>query len=166
MPAIYGDRITGFAVVIGENGRELLQGDVRWQFVPTVVVPGLRVERVVSARTDGIIPLPGVEVLIFGMIAEEGLGDPFRCALGFLVKGKLVGVNSFVFVNAGLQVPAGKVAAVGARECAGAKTADRRPLPITLVDKIGELGLAGAGVGERLANASLPGDFRNRVSRP
>src|SRR6202140_1972042 len=109
MPAIYGDRIAGFAVVIGENRRELLQGDVRWQFVPTVVVPGLRVECVVSAGTDGIIPLPGAEVFIFGMISEEDLGDAFRLALGFFVNGKLVGVNSFVFVYASLQVPTRKV---------------------------------------------------------
>src|ERR1700686_1018766 len=136
MPAIYGDRITGFAIVIGENGRELLQGDVRWQFVPTVVVPGLRVECVVSAGTDGIIPLPGAEVFIFGMISEEDLGDAFRRALGFLVNGKLVGVNSFVFMDASLQVPTRKVAPVGARECAGAKTADRSALPVTVVDQV------------------------------
>src|SRR5882762_10353555 len=100
------------------------------------------------------------------MIREEDLGDAFRRALGFLVNGKLVGVNSFVFMYAGFQVPARKVAAVGARERAGAETADRRALPVTVVNQIGELGFACTGVGERLANASLPGDFRNRVSRP
>src|SRR6202166_4276322 len=135
MPAIYGDRIAGFAVVIGENRRELLQGDVRRQFVPTIVVPGLWVERVVGAGTDGIVPLPGAEVFIFGMISKEDLGDAFRGALGFLVNGKLVGVNSFVFMYAGLQVPAGKIAAVSARKGAGPKTADRRALPITVVDQ-------------------------------
>src|SRR5467141_2570045 len=166
MPAIYGDRQAGFAVVIGENRRELLQGDMSRQFFPTVVVPGLRVERVVSARADGIIPLPGAEVLIFGMIGEEHLGDAFRCALGFLVNGELVGVNRFVFMYASLQVPAGKIAAVGAGEGAGAETADRRSLPVTVVNQVGQLGLACTGVGERLANASLPGDFRNRISRP
>src|ERR1700693_4111992 len=156
MPAIHSDWIASFAVVIGENRRELLQGHVSRQFVPTIVVPGFRVERVVSAGTDGIIPLPGAEVFIFGMISEEDLGDAFRGALGFFVNGKLIGVNSFVFVYAGFQVPAGKIAAVGAGESAGAKTADQ----------VVQLRLAGARVGERLANASLPGDLRNRVSRP
>src|ERR1019366_5757097 len=166
MPAVHRDRIAGFAVVAGENRRKLLQGDVRRQFVPTVVVPGLRVKRVVSSRADGIVPLPGAEVLIFGMIREENLGDAFRRALGFFVDGELVGVNGFVFVYAGLQVPARKVAAVGAGEGAGAKTADRRALPVTVVNQIVQYGLACAGVGEWLANASLPGDFWNRVSRP
>src|ERR1700682_6850291 len=124
MPAIHSDWIASFAVVIGENRRELLQGDVRRQFVPTIVVPGLRVERVVSAGADGIIPLPGTEVFIFGVISEQDLGDAFRGALGFLVNGKLVGVNSFVFMDASLQMPARKVAAIGARECAGTKNAD------------------------------------------
>src|ERR1700674_1552862 len=100
------------------------------------------------------------------MISEEDLGDAFPGALGFLINGKLVGVNSFVFVDASLQVPARKIAAVGARECAGTKTADRRALPITVVDQVVQLGLAGTRIGERLANASLPGDFRNRISRP
>src|SRR3981081_2019750 len=100
------------------------------------------------------------------MIGEEDLRDAFRRALGFLVNGKLVGVNSFVFMYAGFQMPARKIAAVGARESAGAKTADRRALPVTVVNQIGELGLAGAGVGERLADGWLPGEFRNRVSRP
>ena len=166
MPAIYGDRIAGFAVVVGENRGELLQGDVRRQFVPSIVVPGLGVECVVSARTNGIIPFPGTELLILGMIGEEDLRDALRGAVGFLVNGKLVGVNSFVFMYAGFQVPARKIAAVGARERAGAKTADRRALPVTVVDQIVQCGLAGAGMSERLANASLPGDFRNRISRP
>src|ERR1700682_2677256 len=93
------------------------------------------------------------------MIGEEDLGDTFRRALGFLVNGKLVGVNSFVFMYAGFQVPARKIAAIGARESAGAETADRRALPVTVVDQIGELGLARAGVGERLAHAPPPGDI-------
>src|ERR1700694_5364443 len=166
MPAIHSDWIASCAVVIGDNRRELLQGDVSRQFVPTIVVPGLRIERVVSAGTDGIIPLPGAEILTFGMIRQEHLGDTFRGALGFLINGKLIGVNSFVFMNAGFQVPAGKIAAVGAREGAGPKTADRRALPITVVDQVVQLGLACAGIGERLAHASLPGDSWNRVSRP
>src|SRR6202521_3432026 len=152
MPAIHSDWIASFAVVIGENRRELLQGDVSRQFVPTIVVPGLRVERVVSAGTDGIIPLPGAEVFIFGMISEQDLGDAFRGALGFFVNGKLIGVNSFVFVYAGFQVPAGKIAAVGAGESAGAKTADRRALPITVVDQVVQLLLAGGRACGRLGD--------------
>src|SRR5258708_29614307 len=100
------------------------------------------------------------------MIGEEDLGDGFRSALGFLVNGKLVGVDSFVFVDASLQVPAGKITAVGAGEGAGAKTADRRALPVTVVDQIGELGLACARISKRLAYASLPADLWDRVSRP
>src|SRR3981189_3654281 len=128
MPAIHGDRIAGLAGVVGENRRELLQGDMRRKFCPGIVVPGLRVERVVSARADGIIPLPGAEVVIFWMIRKEDLGDAFGRALGFLVNAKLVGVNGFVFMYAGFQMPARKIAAVGARESAGAETADRHPL--------------------------------------
>src|SRR5260370_22912408 len=166
MPAIHSDWIAGFAVVVGENRRELLQGDVRRQFVPTIVVPGLRVERVVSAGTDGIIPLPGAEVFIFGMISEEDLGDALRGALEFFVNGKLVGVNSFVFVEAGFQVPAAKIAAVGAGESAGAKTAARRALPVTVVDQVVQLRLAGAPVGARVAHRPPPHGFRDSVSPP
>ncbi len=69
-------------------------------------------------------------------------------------------------MNSGFEVPARKISAVGTREGAGPKAADRRALPVTIVNQIGELGLACAGVGEGLADASLPGNFWNRVSRP
>ena len=100
------------------------------------------------------------------MSSGKNFRNAIRIAFRFLKHGKLIGPDGLVFVDAGFHVPASEVAAIGTRESAGAKTADRRALPVTVVDQIGELGLAGAGIGERLADASLPGDFRNRVSRP
>jgi hypothetical protein len=69
------------------------------------------------------------------MIGEEHLSDAFGCALRFLVDGELVGINGFVFMNASLEVPAGKIAAIGAREGAGPKTPDRRALPVAVINQ-------------------------------
>ena len=81
MPAVNGYGIAAFAVVVGEDGGELLERHMRGQLIPAVVVPRLRVERIICARAYGVVPLPGVQILILGMIGEQHLGDAFRRAL-------------------------------------------------------------------------------------
>src|ERR1022692_5095399 len=98
------------------------------------------------------------------MVREQRLGDAGRLALGFLVEGELIGIHRFVFMNSGFQMPARKVSAVSAGKSAGSKTADRRALPVAVIDQSGECGFARAGVGERFADASFPGDGRNCIS--
>src|SRR6476620_348895 len=93
------------------------------------------------------------------------LGDWFT-AFGFLVHGELVGPDGLIFVNASFNVPAREVAAVGAGEGAGAKSADGSALPIAVVDDsiFGELGFAASGIVEGLADAAMPGGFWNGVA--
>src|ERR1035438_1057840 len=100
------------------------------------------------------------------MVRQQPLSDARRLALRFLVDRELIGVDRFVFMNASLQMPARKVTAVSAGKSARPKTSDRCALPITVIDKTGEIGLARAGVCERFADASFPGDGWNCVSGP
>src|SRR4029077_9054915 len=62
-------------------------------------------------------------------------------------------------------MPAGKVAAIGARERAGAKTADGRALPIAVVNVAGvQRGLLGPWIFERSADGAFPGGFGDIVA--
>jgi hypothetical protein len=64
-----------------------------------------------------------------------------------LKHGELISPHSLVFVDAGFHVPAGEVAAIGARESSGAETADGRALPKAIVDVASvERGLFRAGM--------------------
>src|ERR1700730_4740042 len=104
------------------------------------------------------------------MVGRMRGGENFRYAIfvafGFLKHRELVGPDSLVFVHSGFHVPAGEVAAIGARECAGAKAADGRALPKAIVDMAAvERGLFCAGVFEWLADRALPGGFGDVVIR-
>src|SRR6266851_3455131 len=92
------------------------------------------------------------------MSSGENFRNAIRIAFGFLKHGELIGPNGLVFVDAGFHVPAGEVAAISARESAGAKTADGRALPKAIVDMAGvERGLFRAGVFEGRTDGALPG---------
>src|SRR5438445_8790487 len=94
------------------------------------------------------------------MRSGENFGYAIFIAVGFLEHRKLVGPDGLVFVNAGFHVPAGEVAAIGARERACAETADGCSLPEPIVDMAAvERGLFCAGVFERLADGTFPGGF-------
>src|SRR5260370_30839499 len=136
-PAVDGDGVAGFLVIVRKDGRELRDGDVRGKFFPTVIEPGLWVESVVIARADWIVPIPGTQGVIRRMSGGENFRDAIRIAFGFLKHRKLIGPDGLVFVDAGFHVPASEVAAIGTRESAGAKTADGRALPKTIVDMAG-----------------------------
>ena len=134
MPAVNRDRIAGFAVVVREHGRVLLQNHVSGKFVPLVVVPGLRIQGRVFPCSYGIVPSPASQLSVFGMIGHQ---DPRRSrgiTLRLLEHCKFIHIDGFVFVNAGLDMPAGEVSAIGAGEGACAHTANRRSLPIAIVD--------------------------------
>src|ERR1700720_964946 len=98
------------------------------------------------------------------MSCGENLCYPVFVAFGFLKHRKLIGPDGLVFVDASLHVPAGEVAAIGARESAGAKTADRRALPKAVVDMVGvERGFLGPGIFEWESDGALPGSFGNVI---
>ena len=58
VPAIDGDRVARFLVIVGKHRRKLLQHDVSGEFIPFVVIPGLGKECGVLARAYRIVPLP------------------------------------------------------------------------------------------------------------
>src|ERR1700736_6613575 len=96
------------------------------------------------------------------MSRSENFRDAIRIAFGFLKHGKLIGPDGLV--DAGFHVPAGEVAAKGAGESAGAKTADGRTLPKTVVDMAGVEGrLFRARVLEGLADGTLPSSLGDVV---
>jgi hypothetical protein len=125
------------------------------ELLPEVVIPGFGVEGGVVACADGVIPRPGGELAVFGVVGEENAGGGFAFAFDFLVHGELVGVADSVLVDAGFDVPAGEVAAVGAGEGAGAESADGSALPVAVVDVSGDA--LDAGVFEGLADGAAPG---------
>jgi hypothetical protein len=78
--------------------------------------------------------------------------------------GELIGGDVFVFVRAGLQVPALEFAAIGTREGARAKAADGRALPVAVIDVDAvELGALRAGICGRNANGNAPRGGGNGV---
>src|SRR5258707_12469372 len=95
------------------------------------------------------------------MAVHQDARGSFSVTLGLLKHRKLIGEYGLVFVNGSLNMPAGEVAAIGARKRAGAESADRSALPVTVVD-IGFV-LADAGIWQRLAERSPPSGFRNFV---
>jgi hypothetical protein len=103
--------------------------------------------------------LPGREFIVGGMAVHQDLGYSVRVALGLLEHGKLIGVDGLVFVDCGLDVPAGEVSAIAAGEGACSHAADGDSLPVTIVDVRGVASYA--GVVERLTQGTLPGGRRN-----
>lgn len=55
-------------------------------------------------------------------------------------------------------MPASEIAAIGARESAGAETADGSSLPIAVVN-YRKVGFLGSGIFERRAEGAFPGGF-------
>src|ERR1700722_6127894 len=96
------------------------------------------------------------------MIVRQDLRDALRFACDLLKHCELIARHRDVFVDSGFNVPACEVATVGARECARAESANRRALPITVVD-VGFV-LANAGIVERFAERTSPGDLRDFVA--
>ncbi len=162
MPPVDRDWIAGFAIVVRENGRKLFQNDVSREIFPTVVVPGLGIERVIVAGADRIIPLPTVQRPATRMVRRQHPGNACRRSFHPLIHGELIGVESLVLVDARFKVPPGKVSCVGTSECARSESADRRALPITVVDDL-KISFLGARMAQRFANSSFPGRFRNRI---
>src|ERR1041385_9571348 len=134
MPAVDRYWIAALFIVIGKNGRELFQRDVRGEFFPFVVVPGFWVERVIVACSYRVIPLPTGKIIPLGMCSGQNLSDAFACAFGFLIHGELIRPDGLIFVNSALDVPAGEIAAVGTGKCAGTEASHRRALPVAVVD--------------------------------
>src|SRR5260370_15862075 len=122
-PAVDSDGVAGLLVIVRKDGRELLDGDVRGKFFPTVIEPGLWAESVVIARADWIVPIPGTQGVIRRMSGSENFRDAIRVAFGFLKHCELIGTDGLVFVDSGFHVPASEIAAIGSRESAGAKAA-------------------------------------------
>src|ERR1700674_3941671 len=77
MPAVNRDWIAGLAIVLGEDGRELFENHMRGKFVPAIVIPGLRIKRIVITRSDRVIPLPTRQRAALRMVARKNLGHAF-----------------------------------------------------------------------------------------
>src|SRR5262249_11336824 len=151
------DGKTALAVIVRQHRRELLKHNVRWEFVPAIVVPGLGIERVITAGTDGIVPFPATELSAVWVSGGEHLRNRFP-SLRFLIHGELVRPDRLIFVHAALDMPAREVSAIGARESAGAKSANGRTLPVAVVNHSlgGEFRFAPTGMIEGLADATMP----------
>src|SRR2546429_1208794 len=99
------------------------------------------------------------------MSGSQDLRNAFRGAFRLLIHGELIGVNRLIFVDSILNVPAREVAAISSRKSAGAESADRSSLPITIVDMSAAEGrLFRPRIGQRQTNSPLPSGFGNRVS--
>src|SRR5581483_917673 len=85
-------------------------------------------------------------------------------AFGLLINGELVRPDRLVFVNAGLHVPARKVAAIRARKSSRAEATNRSALPVSIIDHAGKRRFSSARIFQRLADSALPGNFGNRVA--
>src|SRR5580704_7724282 len=146
MPAVHGDGVTGLFVVIGEDGRKLLEQYVGRKLVGAIVEPRFWIERVIIAVASRVVPIPGVEATAVGVGSGQDLGEGFGCALRLLEHGELIHIDGLIFVDTTFQVPAGKVTAVGAGKGPGTEAADGRSLPEAIIDDI-ERGLLRAGIG-------------------
>src|SRR5215467_5340675 len=100
------------------------------------------------------------------MAGEQNLRRPDRIGFGLLKHGELVGINRLVAMNPGLQVPTRKIASKCSRKGSRSKAADRRTLPIAVVNVAWLQGrFACSGSRQRLADWSLPGSLRNVVGK-
>src|SRR5262245_11073574 len=98
------------------------------------------------------------------MAREQYLGGPSRIAFRLLKHRKLVGINRLIAMYARLQMPPSKVAAKRAREGSRSKAADRRALPVAVVNMPTIQGrFLCPRILERLPNRASPGGFGNIV---
>src|SRR5215472_2249879 len=162
VPAIHRNRVARLLIVVREYRRKLFHDDMRGEFLPFVVVPGLWVKRGVFSRPDRIVPLPTGELRIGWMSVHEDPCGSFAVTVGCLKHGELVGKHRFVLMNRCLDVPASEISAIGARESSGAKATDRGALPVAVVDV--DVVLAYAGMIEWQAERAAPGSLRNFVT--
>ena len=93
------------------------------------------------------------------MAVHQHLGRAVGVALGLLKHGELIGIDRLIFVDRGLDVPAGEVSPIAAGKCAGPHAADGNALPVAIVD-IARIARH-AGIIERLAEGALPGSLRD-----
>src|ERR1700751_1271151 len=117
MPAVDRDRIAALAVVVRQDGRGLFQHHGGGKFLPFVVLPGFWVKRIIIARANRIVPLPGAQFSMLRMPRGQYLRNTVS-TFGFLIHGKLVCPDGFILMDSGLDVPAREVSAIGPRECA------------------------------------------------
>ncbi len=157
MPAVNGDGVAGFFVIVGKDRRKLLERDVGGKFVVTIVEPGFWIERSVVACANGIIPAPGTELTVRGMPGKQSFRGALGVAFGLLEHGELIRVDRLVFVNTGLHVPASEVTTKGSRKCSGAETTNGCALPEAVVDVSAvERSFLCAGIFKRFADRALP----------
>src|SRR6516164_6028717 len=102
---------------------------------------------------------------MLGMGRREDLCRSLTRTFYLLKHSEFVGRDHLILVRARLEVPAGKIASVSTGECSGPEPAHWSSLPIAIIDNR-EVGFFGARVGQRLANATFPSDFRYRIACP
>jgi hypothetical protein len=85
-----------------------------------------------------------------------------RSALGLDKHRELVRWNILIFVDSRFHMPALKIAAIRAGECAGAESADRRTLPETVIN-VSKLRFAAARIRWRLPDRDAPCDGRYSI---
>ena len=134
MPAIYSDGVARFAVVIGNDGRKLLQRYVGGKAVPLVVEPRFREEGIIIARANGVVPLPIGEFAALRLAVHQHLGYTPCVAFRLLEHRELIGIHRLIFMDAGLDVPACEIAAITARERACTKATHGDALPIAVIN--------------------------------
>ena len=112
VPVVNRHRIARFFVVVRQNRRKLFQRQPHRQLFPAVVVPGLRIERVVVACAHRVVEVPCRRLPCVRFAGIEHRGHALVCPFRFLVHAELVEQQRLIFVHAGLHVPARKVAAI------------------------------------------------------
>src|SRR5499433_743732 len=96
--------------------------------------------------SNRIVPLPGRQCMIRRSIGCQHLRVCSDIALALGEYAELVGGNCVVLVHARFQMPALKLATIGSRKGSGSKTADRRSLPVAVVNHVLDFRLFPAGI--------------------
>src|SRR5712691_10300135 len=167
MPTIDRNRIARFPVIVRKDWRKLLEDDMRRKFLPSVIKPGLRIERIVVARAHGIIPIPTAQLPSRRMIGEENARSSRGRSFRLLKHRELIGVRGAIFVYTGFNVPPGKIASESPGKGPCAESAHRRTLPETVVNVARIQGwFFRAGIVQRLPDGALPRRFGNLFAAP
>ena len=164
IPVVNRHRETGLFVIIRQDGRELLDREFHRHLGRLVVKPGLRIQRGVFAMSNRKIPFPGSKRLIGRSICGQHLGIRGGITLTLSEHAELVSGNTLILVHAGLHMPTFKFAPIGAGKRAGSKTADRRSLPITVINHVLNFRLLPPGVFQRQPDRAMPRRFRYLVT--
>ncbi len=102
--------------------------------------------------------------MIGGSIGGQHLGVGSGITLTPCEHAELVSGNTLVLVHARLQVPTFELAAIGARKRSGSKAADRRSLPVTVINHVLDFRLLPAGVFERQPDRAMPRRLWYRIA--